>query len=179
MSIFDGDRLMIGSRMFVPTGRPKWIGMRPTRPAGVGQITELGPARAITLFVGQTKGVAAKNQAGRCARKAEAFSVAAVDRAFFRFRARAIGPHGVAGRRVAGQGWYEGQKEESVAFEVAFIPNANERTFAEFRANMNRVAELLAAEFCQDAVLIIRDDGKKRSVADAKWTAKHERALKK
>ena len=179
LGLFKGQRFAVGGHVYVPTGRPKQIGLPPKRiPKGIGEVTEIGAARVITLFVGQAKGVAAKNRAGRCASKPAAFSVAAVDRAFFKLRARVVGAHGVAGRRVSSQGWYEGAKEASVAYEVAFIPNANERTFAEFRKNMDRVAELLAAEFCQDAVLIIRDDGRKRTVADAKWTKEHERALK-
>lgn len=178
-SVFEGGRLAVGGMTFVPTGRPKWIGAPRARPKeGVGLITELGKARAITLFVGQKKGLKAKNQDGRCATKPGAFSPAAVDRAFFRFRAQVVGPHAVSGRRIAGRGWYGGQGEESVAYEIAFIPNADEPTYADFQKNMNRVAQLLAAEFCQDAVLILRDNGKKRTIADATWTAKHERALK-
>ena len=164
MSIFNGTRLAYGPRVFIPTGTPKHIGG--TKP--LGRVQTYGPARAVTIVVGQNKGRKPENRAGRCARLPQAFSVEAVDRAFVELRTAQSGRAAIAATRVAGKGWYEGSPEKSVAYEIAFIKGAvPEKNFREFRVSMDRLAEGLAERFCQDSVLIIRDDGDRRTAAGA------------
>jgi len=165
MSILRGDRLIVGDRAFIPTGRPRAIGV--AKP--LGKVEEYGPARQVTLVVGQDKGKEPKNRAGTCARKPPSFSPAAVDAEFIRIRAAQVGEKDVGASAVPGRGWYKGRREDSIAYQVAFIPTGSERTFAQFKRNMNRAAELLAERFCQDSVLIVRDSGSRRSVAAATW----------
>lgn len=171
-------RIMFGNRVFVPTGKPKPFGLA-RKYRRLSGIDEYGLARRITIVVGQNKGKEPHNRKGSCARKASKFSTAAVDREFFRIREDQVGRK-VAGTRVAGRGWYEGAPESSVAYEVSYIPPEGggpiqEPSFEAFRQNMDRLAERLAETFCQDSVLILRDDGKKRTVAAATWKPKRRR----
>ena len=161
-------RIFAGSRGFIPTGPPKHIG--PSKP--LADIVEYGPARDVTIIVGQTKGMEPKNRAGACKRLPEQFSPAVVDREFTRIRAAQIGAEAVAATRRAGKGWYRGQPEESVAYQIAFIPTGSEKTYKQFEKNINRLSEAIAERFCQDGVLILRDDGRKRTVAEAKWSGR-------
>lgn len=167
---FLGKRFQFRNRSFSPTGPKKRLGSR--KP--LGRIDEYGPARTISLLVGQNKGLEPRNQTKACARKPSKFSTEKIDDAFLRLRAAQVGRQYVGATRQQGKGWFEGDPESSVAFEIAYIPPEgggpdSEPTFEAFSKNMNRLAETLAEEFCQDSVLIIRDDGTKRSVAAAVW----------
>ena len=123
----------------------------------------------MTLFVGQNKGKAERNASGSCARRPGQFRAGDVDRAFRENRASQVGKKNVGATRVAGRGLFEGDPEGSLAYEVAFVPNEREKTWDQFRQNMDSLAEVLGERFCQDEVLIVRDDGKKRTVAAARW----------
>ena len=161
------DRISFGHLgMFVPTGKPVRIGPRGN---GIGEVDEYGDASNIKLVVGLNKGTQAQNTGGRCGNAPVKFTVAEIDDAFYAGRAAQVGRKNVGATRMSGQGWYEGDPEQSVAFDIAFIPNEREPDFTTFRANMNALAELLAEKFCQDSVLILRDDGGKRTVAAARW----------
>lgn len=162
-------RFMFKDFMFVPTGKPKRVGKSRQRKARLGRVVEYGTSRTITLFVGMNKGKQPKNRTGRCRRKPKKFSLTAVDKAMATIRAAQVGGDAVEYTRVAGRGFYQGSGEQSVSYQVAFIPSTNEKSFAQFKRNMNNAAEQLAETFCQDSVLIVRDDGSKRSVASAEW----------
>jgi hypothetical protein len=156
------NRFFMGHRGFVPTGNPRRIGST-KRP--LGKIEEYGPAQQVTLIVGQDKGKQPKNRTASCARKPEKFSPAAIDDEFLKLRGLQVGREQIGATRTKGRGFFQGRPENSVAYEVAFIPTADEPDFSVFRRNMDRLAELIAERFCQDSVLIIRDT--KRSVAAA------------
>ncbi len=163
-------RFNFRGRSFAPTGKAERIGA--TR--NLGRIDEYGPARTITLLVGQDKGTDPRNQGAACRRVTDKLTVAQVDSKFFELRSTQVDKEFVGATRQAGKGWYKGEPEASVAFEVAYIPpegggSPSEPTFATFSANMNRLAESMAKALCQDSILIIRDDGNKRSVAAAIW----------
>ncbi len=163
-----GKRFQFGARGFAPAGPAVKIGSKRGREA-LGRIDEYGTARSISLYVGTNKGLEPKNQGGSCARKPERFDDHAIDQVFFDMRAAQVGRENVAGTRQEQRGWYEGDPEGSLNYEVAFIPTDEEPDFDAFKKNMNRVAEGLAERFCQDSVLIVRDDGAKREVASAEW----------
>lgn len=164
-------RFFMGNRGFIGSGSPVRLGDA----KAFGKIEEYGTAKQITLVVGQNKGLQPKNRAGRCATQPPRFDPAQVDRAFLEIRSGQIGKPFVGATRVSGRGWYEGKPEPSVAFQVAYVPNPAEPTFAKFKANMDRMAETLAEKFCQDSVLILRDDGAKRSAASAVYETKVKR----
>lgn len=166
-------RFSFGNFSFVPTDTPKRIGSKRGQQR-LGRIDEYGPARKITLYVGQNKGQEPRNRTGSCARRPTKFSTAEIDSAFFKARAAQVGKPSVAGTRQSGRGWYEGDPEASVSYEISYIPPegggpASEPTFKVFNEHINRLAERLAEDFCQDSVLIVRDDGSKREVASAVW----------
>lgn len=175
------NRLFIGNRIaFIPTGPVVHIGPKPkNRPGGLGEIQEIGLAKQITIVIGQNKGLAPKNQKGSCARKPTSFNPPAVDRAFEQMRAFQVGRDGVNASRQAGRGWYQGDAENSMRYEMAYIPNDREKTFAQFKKNVNHLAENIAEEFCQDSVLIIREDGTKKTIAFAEWDEQKKPKAKK
>lgn len=140
-------RISFGDRTFIPTGKPVSIGLK----RRFGDVEEYGPARTITIVVGQNKGKEPKNQAGKCLRKPTKFSTALVDEAFVRARQAQIGKQ-VAATRVSGRGWFRNKPEPSVTYEVSYVPPAGggpseERTFESFQKNMDRIAESLAETF--------------------------------
>lgn len=163
------NRFFMGDRGFVPTGRPLRLGSKSKRP--MGRVEEYGPAQQVTLIVGQDKGKLPKNRAASCARKPAKFSPAAIDHEFLKLRGLQVGRTQVGATRTSGRGFFQGRPENSLAFEIAYIPTPDEPTFDVFKRNMDRLAERIGEHFCQDSVLIIRDDGTKRSVASAEWEA--------
>jgi hypothetical protein len=167
----------MGDRGFVPTGRPLRLGSTSKRL--LGKVQEYGLAQQVTLIVGQDKGKQPKNRIASCARKPAKFSPAAIDDEFLKLRGLQVGRAQVGATRTSGRGFFQGRPENSLAFEVAFIPTADEPTFDAFRRNMDRLAERIGEHFCQDSVLIIRDDGTKRSVASAEWEEGPKRVRKK
>ena len=166
-------RISIGQFTFVPTGEPRWIGPGTPprgRRAGLAEVEEIGTAQSVKLIVGRNKGMQPHNKTGRCARRPRKFEASAVDQAFVELRSAQVKDRKAVGAsRVTGAGWYEGKGEKNVAYEIAFIPNKKEKDFRTFKENVDLLAELLAKRFCQDSVLILRDDGKKRTVASATW----------
>lgn len=164
-------RIIFGKHVFIPTGKPVQIGSPSSR--RFGGIDKYGVSRKITIVVGQNKGKQPKNTSKSCARIPKKFSVRAVDDAFLHARELQVGKR-VEGTRVTGRGWYKNDPEPSVSYDVSYVPPksggpASEPTYEVFKENMNRLAERLAEVFCQDSVLIVRDNGKQRSVAAATW----------
>lgn len=163
-------RVSFGRFTFVPTGKPVQLGASQKR--GLADVEEYGEARSITLIVGQNKGLEPHNKTGACARKPKRFSTAEVDRAFVDLREAQVDKKYIGASRVSGHGWFKGKPETSVSYDIAYVPdedNQAEPTYEAFRANMDRVSEKLAEKFCQDSVLIIRDEGGRRTVASATW----------
>ena len=87
----------------------------------------------------------------------------------------------IGATRVASRGWFKGKPERSVAYQMAFIPGlpGGEKTFAAFERNVKRVAERLAARFCQDSVLVLVDNGRRRTAWGATWTPPKRKRSKK
>lgn len=146
---------------YVPVGKPRSVTF--------GKVEPYGPAQSITLYVGQNRGEQAKNQSGACARRPRRFSAEEMDRSFAKLRAKQVGTGNVQATARAQRGWYEGAPEESQSYEVAFIPSDNEKTYDKFVEHMNAVAEGLAEEYCQDSVLMIRDDERGKTAWGAEW----------
>jgi hypothetical protein len=161
-------RFFFGNRGFISTSKPTALGKAKRKP--LGRVVEYGSARTITLVVGQKKGLRPKNRKGTCKRKPRQFAAFEVDTAFLALRRAQVGGENVGATRRVGRGFYQNVQEPSVAYEVAFVPSAKEKTFKTFARNMNALAENLAETFCQDSVLIVRDDGRKKSVASAEWS---------
>jgi hypothetical protein len=164
-----GKRFQFGQFTFRPISRPRKLGRRrPVR--GIGKVVEYGTARTVALVVGQNKGKQPRNRRGRCARKPNTVPLRTIDELFLKLRGKQIGAENVGVTRQQGRGWYEGESEKSATYEVAFIPNDKEKTYKQFKRNMNKLAEKLGEKICQDSILIIRDDGDARSAASAEWT---------
>ena len=163
-----GKRFQVGEFSFRPLRPIRRLGRQRAR--GVGKVVEFGTARTVALVIGQNKGKEPRNQRGRCARKTASIPVATIDEAFLKLRAKQIGAENVGVTRQQGRGWFAGDSEKSATYEVAFIPNDREKTFKKFKKNMDRLAEQIGKQFCQDSILIIRDDGDARSAASAEWT---------
>ncbi len=161
------DRISFGQLgTFIPTGKIVHLGPLASR---LGDIVEYGEAKTIRLVVGQNKGVEARNIEGRCADEPHKFTAEQVDAVFLDVRGGQVGKKNVGASRVVGEGWYKGDPEHSVGYEIAFIPNDREPTFERFQENVNELSLILAERFCQDSVLILRDDGCKKTVAAAEW----------
>jgi hypothetical protein len=160
------DRICFGPLgTFIPTGKAVHIGPA----AGRTDIEEYGEVRAIKLVVEQNQGTRAQHQDGAGADSPAKFDVAEIDRMFLAFRRAQVGKPNVGATRIAGQGWYEGGGEDSVAYDIVFIPNDKEPTFEVFAQRINDLAEILAEKVYPDRVLILRDDGTKRTVAAARF----------
>lgn len=147
-------------RGFLPTAPSRALG-------ALGDVEEYGASRSVTLLVGRNKGKQPANRTGRCRALPEEAKAAQYDELFIEERARQIGHENVGATRTEGKGWYRGDPEKAVAYQVAFVPNDREKTYATFKRNMNRLAESLAARLCQDSILVVRDDGRRRTVAGA------------
>ena len=161
-------RLSVGHLgFFVPTGKPVRLGTPVRR--RLGDVEEYGTSRTITIVVGQNKGHQAHNRAGKCALAPGRFMAQSIDREFMDLREVQVGRKAIGATRTAGRGWFEGKPEASVTYEVSHIPNEREPSFATFKRNMDALAEKLAERTCQDSVLILRDDGGKKTVAAASW----------
>jgi hypothetical protein len=144
---------------FDPKGRPKTL----------GKVDSYGPTQSATLYIGQNRGHDAPNRAGTCKRKPESFSLTKMDNLFIKNRAKQVGREETGATRTTGKGWFRGKPEKSAAYEVVYIPNADEKSYRSFRNNMNRLAEKLGKELCQDSVIIVHNDGDRRNTCDAIW----------
>lgn len=165
VEVFDGlkrgNRIAIGGRTIVATGRPKCIGKCATRVKGLGRLEWDAPLRSATIIVGQNKGKRPHNRAGRCAAQPSSFSVAAVDKWFQRLRGEQVGRERVAATRISGRGWYKGDDEKSVSYQIIHDPGVpGEQTLGQFKRRMQAIAEDLAEHFCQDEVLVVLDTDK-------------------
>lgn len=165
VEIFDtlrsGGRLQIGRRTIVAVGKPKCIGACATDSKGLGKLSWEAPLRSATIVIGQKKGKRAQNKAGRCAAQPASFSTTAVDRWFSTLRGEQVGRKNLAATRIKGKGWYKGDNEPSVSYQIIHDPSVpGEDSLDGFRQRMQRLAENLAEHFCQDEVLVVMDTEK-------------------
>lgn len=147
-------------RGFLPTAPSRALG-------SIGDVEEYGDSRSVTLLVGRNKGKDPANRTGRCRTLPEEAKTVQYDELFIEARAAQIGRENVGATRTEGKGWYRGDPEKAVAYQVAFVPSPREKTYEAFKRNMNRLAESLATKLCQDSILVVRDDGRRRTVAGA------------
>lgn len=146
---------------------PKFQGLG--RPKLLGRVDSYGATQTATLYVGLDKGKDEHNRGGRCKRLPAKAGVAKVDETFVRTRARQVGRENTGATRIKGKGWFEGRPEQSAAYEVVFIPSNKESTYQAFRQNINRLAERMAKQLCQDSVIVVHNDGRKRETCGATW----------
>lgn len=156
-----GARVSLGGRFIAPKGPPKPVGKPRGRPGALGRLEWDAPLNQAMIIVGRNKGKKPRNQAGSCATAPTQFSSAAVDRWFQTLRAAQVGQKSVAGTKVDGEGWYKGDPEPSVTYQVIhdpFVPG--EKTLPQFQKRMQRLAEDLSDVLCQDEVLVVMDTDK-------------------
>lgn len=140
------------------------------QPRILGRVDSYGTTRGATLYIGLDRGRAKQNRtAAHCRRAPDKFRVDALDRNFLRMRADQVTKQNTGATRTKGKGWFEGKPETSVAYELVFVPNDKERSYESFRRNTNRLAERLAKKFCQDSVIIVHNEGRRRETCDAVW----------
>lgn len=146
--------------------RKRQVGRKP-RKRGLGEVVDYGPTRTATVIVGLDKGHAKGNQSGACGTKPVHFSPEAADRAFLSTRAAQVSRDNVGASRRCGKGWFQGRPEQSLSYEVVFIPNTREKTYGQFRKNMDALATKMGAKLCQDSVLVLDDNSKQRKTRAA------------
>lgn len=144
---------------FRPTGRPRRLGL--------GDVASYGPTRSATLVVGLKKGQAPQNRGGACRRLPGTLSPERVDRAFLSARKSQVGKPNVGATRRLGKGWYQGEGEKSMSYEVIFIPGSGENSWREFTGNMKKLAEKMAKRLCQDEVILVTDNAGKKATYSA------------
>ncbi len=161
-------RYAIGDRFFVPAGPPVTLGSRRSR--GLGSL--VWPKRGMqettdaTILVGRDRGDQPKNRSGRCAKFPAEFRAAEADAEFARLRAKQIGA-GWGASRQAMRGWFADKPkgENSLSYRIIFQKSAKERTVAQFKRNMQALAEDMSRLFCQDQVIVQVQTGKGRRLS--------------
>mgnify|MGYP001568891696 CR=1 FL=1 len=163
-----GQRIVIGERVIAGGGEVRRIGPgKPNRSRALGDVRWMGASTSAVLFIGQAKGREPVNRTGKCATAPAVAKSSEVDYWFNMLRAAQVGgKENVAGTRTANRGWYKGQPEPSMAFQIFHDPSVKgEKTVAAFEKRMKSLAEDLAEHFCQDEVIVTLDraSGKKTS----------------
>lgn len=161
------DRVVIGQRTIVGGGQMKRIGPgKPRRSRAFGKVRWAGPTTSAILFIGQAKGREPRNQRGFCRSAPAVAKPSEVDYWFNKLRAAQVGGESVAATRSANRGWYRGQAEPSMAFQIFHDPSIpGEKTLTQFRKRMQSLAEDLAEHFCQDEVIVTIDASSGRKVS--------------
>jgi hypothetical protein len=135
----------------------------------LGRVDDYGPTQTATLYVGQDKGGERPNREGVCQRAPERVTVRDMDRTFLRHRVKQVGREATGATRITGKGWYKGKPEDATKYEVIYIPNDREGSYAKFRKNMNKLAEKMGKKLCQDSVIVVHNDGNKAQSCGAVW----------
>ena len=133
----------------------------------IGDVDPYGPSRKATFYVGLERGKEPQNRSPRCERVRSPIAPQTADDVFLELRQRQVGMENVGGTRRKGRGWYQGSSEDSLSYEVVFIPNNREKNYRTFLKNMRRLAEGMAHGLCQDSVILVADNGDKRTVEGA------------
>lgn len=129
--------------------------------SSLGRLEWKAPTRTATIFVGQNKGKKRRSNEGHCATAPSAYDAGAIDRQFSRIRGQQVGHENVGATRMQNRGWYKGDEEASVAYQVIHDPYApGESEWGTFVKRMKTIAERLSKSVCQDEVLVTFDDGK-------------------
>ena len=165
-----GVALIFGERRSpAPTDLPDFTPIGPPRP--LGRTDDYGTTQSATIFVGMDRGLEPSNTRGVCAVQPKKFGVLSLDREFLKVRRDQVGKQNTGGTRTTGKGWYQGKAEKAAAYEIVFIASKREKSYKHFRGNMNRMAEKMGKKFCQDAVIVVHNDGDKRKSCGAVWYA--------
>lgn len=141
------------------------------RTRGLGKMEWDAPRHvAATFYVGQDKGKRPANRRGICKTEPEKYPIATVDERFRTMRSLVLQANGASPRRfgasrIEQEGWYKGKKrgEHSAAYTIFHDDRVRgEKTEAQFKTMMRRVAAGVSAVLCQDEVLVVFDvpDGK-------------------
>lgn len=165
-----GRRISFGSYLFVPRSRRQLGALG----RGLASLTDETPASGATIFVGRTRGREEKNAKGKCKRRFSLFRqdkhpADVVDRAFVGHRISQVGEKHFGASAAVGTGYFEGDAEDNHVYQVLYFPNDAEPTWAAFKANIGRIGEALARDLCQDSVLLVFDDGDRRTLRFAEW----------
>lgn len=155
----------VASVDFQATSDPVALGRR--RAPRLGKVVDYGPARGATLIVGMNKGKKAVNRMGKCKLAPATFIQQYADDTLIALRAAQVGEENVGATRVRGKGWYQGKPEKSATYQLVFIPNAREKTYAQFKKSVERLAERMGEMMCQDEVLVVHDDSDKKRTKSA------------
>ena len=150
-------------RIFMAAHSARCGWMRP-----LGKVDPYGRSRSATLYIGRKRGQERQNQTARCKRliKRE-LSISVVDETFISLRCAQVGRKNIGATRRTGAGWYQGEPESSLSYEIVFIPSAREKSYKAFIRNINKLAEKMSSRLCQDSIIIVTDDGDIRSAAGA------------
>ncbi len=119
-------------------------------------IYRYGPNRVATFYVGLHPGKKSRRRAD-CADAPSSIPVDVADQAFLSLRAEQVGSH-VGATRLRAEGWYEAEPEPSLVYQIVYVPSEYEHSPRSFVRNMESLAERLAAELCQDEIIVVYDD---------------------
>jgi hypothetical protein len=175
-----GGRVMIGGRSVRAVGKPVRIGSRKRRrprlgPEDPGGLDWDAPVQQATLFIGLKKGKSPKNKRGECAVRPRRFHTESVDKWFRKLRKAQLLKHGVSATRLKAKGWYEGEDEPSLNYQIIFEPSEHEPDYKTFKEHMAELAENLSEHFCQDSVIIVTEDQGRRHAYGYSWDEKAPR----
>ena len=146
---------LAGALRLISGGRP----LRP--PRGLRGYGKYGPGVTAVLYIGRKTGL----NLGRW-REGATLPDAVVDRIVFRARERQVGPLLVGGNLTRLSGWYKGQPERTVKFEVAFEPTSRERTPRAFIKNVQTFAQAIAKSLAQREVIVKWDGPGRRGLVE-------------
>lgn len=144
----------------------------PIQLGNVGDVESYGLAQKYTIVIGLNKGKEERNQTGKCLTVPATLNPEVVDNSLLSMREGQVGRNEVGMTRQLAKGWYKGDPEKSLVYDVAYIKTDAEPTFEKFEANMKIAAEKLAERYCQDSVMLFKDTGKERETEMAIWEKK-------
>jgi hypothetical protein len=158
-------KLRTSEARFESTSEAVILGKKRRR--GLRGVFPYGPTVSARIIVGLNRGNEVPNKTGRCASAPANVTPETVDAYLLEARALQVTKANVGVTRLYGKGWYRGEPEPAVAYDITYT--GDEASPKDFQANMNRLAEGIGERFCQDEVFIIHDDGDKRATCSAKW----------
>jgi hypothetical protein len=148
------------------TGAPQPLGRLPT----FGDWKTVAPAgQYAVVFVGHNRG--SQKRHGHCSAAPATYGRKKVDNVVLAIRTDQIGEQSGA-TAYPTVGYWEGKPEHSTAYQFLYVTHSEyppaEKTYREFKANMNELAERVARDLCQDAVYVLHWDGRGSTIVEAK-----------
>lgn len=118
-------------------------------PTAFGDLIDYGDVHAARVIVGLNRGI----HAGLCADYPKKMDPENVDMLFIGLRGIQVGRKNVGATRALAAGWYEGEPEDSIVYEV--INTLESESAEKFQANLDSLGQELAVYTCQKEVLVV------------------------